>query len=139
MNAQPAQAPEFRESAQVVKIVARVALGSVWLYQGVLPKLVLTVPLELDIVERIGLYVVSARWTLGAVGIVEALLGIWILSGFHERLSCVLATLMMLVLEVLVVIEEPSLLIGPFGGLTKNLCLVACAWIVWYLSPLTKR
>ena len=122
-----------------VKWVARITLGCVWLYQGTVPKLWSVVPLEIAIVERSGLYFFSPRWTLGLMGIVEVLLGLWLISGYRERLACAVTTLVIVVLEVLVVIEEPSLLIGPFGGLAKNISLFACAWIVWYLSPLTNE
>jgi uncharacterized membrane protein YphA (DoxX/SURF4 family) len=130
---------ETGTSLRLVKTVTRTTLGVLWLYQGTVPKLIAVMPLELDIVERTGLYVVSARWTIAMVGIVEVILGLWLLSGYRERLSCLVTTLFMVVLEVLVVMEEPSLLLGPFGGLTKNICLVACAWTVWYLSPRTDR
>ena len=136
---QPATVSETTHSQWLVKIVARIALGFVWLYQGLVPKLLSSVPLELEIVERTGLYLVSARWTLGMVGTVEMFFGIWLMSGYRERLSSVVTTLFMLVLQVLVVIEQPSLLLGPFGGLAKNVCLVACAWTVWYLSPRADR
>ena len=124
---------------KLVKRVARITLGCIWLYQGSVPKLLSVVPLELDIVERTGFYLISARWTLGLVGIVEVLFGVWLISGYRERLSCAVTTLVIIVLEILVVIEEPSLLIGPFGGLIKNISLFACAWIVWYLSPHTNK
>ena len=127
------------QTLKLVKRVARITLGCIWLYQGSVPKLLSVVPLELEIVERTGLYLISARWTLGLVGIVEVLFGVWLISGYRERLSCAVTTLVIIVLEILVIIEEPSLLIGPFGGLSKNISLFACAWIVWYLSPLTNK
>jgi len=127
------------QTLKIVKRVARITLGCIWLYQGSVPKLLSVVPLELDIVERTGFYLNSARWTLGLVGIVEVLFGVWLISGYRERLSCAVTTLVIIVLEILVIIEEPSLLIGRFGGLSKNISLFACAWIVWYLSPLTNK
>ena len=128
-----------RQTLRLVKRVARIAIGLIWLYQGSVPKLFTVVPLEREIVERTGLYIVSADWTIGVIGIVEVFFGIWLVSGYRERLSCLVTTLFLVVLEVLVVIEEPSLLLGPFGGLTKNICMFACAWIVWHLSPLTNE
>ena len=67
------------------------------------------------------------------------MLGIWLITGYRERLACVVVTVFMLAMQMVVVIEEPSLLLGPFGGLTKNIGLLACAWIVWYLSSRTGR
>jgi uncharacterized membrane protein YphA (DoxX/SURF4 family) len=134
--------PEERmahRSTRLVTSVNRLALGAVWLYQGSVPKLFWVVPREAEIVERTGLYVVSPRWTLGAVGVLEVCFGLWLLSGYRERPACAVTTLFMLLLSVLVVVEEPSLLLGPFGGLIKNACLVTCAWTVWYLSGERER
>lgn len=118
---------------QAVKRVARIALGFIWLYQGSVPKLFTSVPMEREIVERTGLYVHSPQATLVVIGIVEIVFGLWLISGYRERLSCATTSLFLAVLSVLVVMEEPALLIGPFGGLIKNVCLFACAWIVWRL------
>jgi uncharacterized membrane protein YphA (DoxX/SURF4 family) len=119
---------------QSVKRVARIALGFIWLYQGSVPKLFTSVPLEHEIVERTGLYLISPHSTIVAIGFIEILFGFWLISGYRVRLACMITTLFLLVLSVLVIIEEPSLLIGPFGGLIKNVCLFTCAWIVWKLS-----
>ncbi|RMH18542.1 MAG: DoxX family protein [Acidobacteria bacterium] len=120
-----------------VKRLARLALGGIWLYQGIVPKLLAAVPLELEVVERTGLYLGSPRATMVALGVGETLLGLWLVSGWRERAACAVTSGVLVVLSALVVIEEPSLLLGPFGGLIKNAALFACAWIVWRLSPET--
>ena len=122
-----------------VKRVARISLGFVWLYQACVPKIFTTVPLEQEIVERVGFFLVSPPFTIRVIAIVEILFGLWLISGYRERLACVTTTLFMLILAILVIIEEPSLLIGPFGGLIKNVCLIACAWTVWHLAPYSEK
>jgi uncharacterized membrane protein YphA (DoxX/SURF4 family) len=129
--------PQNAHVLQTVKRVARISLGFIWLYQGIVPKLFMRVPLEHDIVERTGLYLISPQSTMAAIGIVEILFGLWLLSGYLDRLACIITALFLLVLSILVIIEEPSLLIGPFGGLIKNVGLFVCAWIVWRLSLYT--
>jgi uncharacterized membrane protein YphA (DoxX/SURF4 family) len=129
----PAQ-PESAHELRTVKRVARITLGFIWLYQGSVPKLFTKVPMEQEIVERTGLYLISPHSTIAAIGTLEILFGLWLVSGYRERLACVTTALFLLVLSVLVVIEEPSLLAGPFGGIIKNVSLFACAWIVWKLS-----
>lgn len=119
---------------RVIKVVARTALGFVWVYQGVVPKLFGAAPLEHDIVERTGLYLVSTTFSMRLIGVFEVGLGIWLLSGWRERWAAATTTGFMLVLAVVVVIEEPALLVGPFGGIVKNVALVACGWIVWRLA-----
>ena len=132
----PAQ-PKNAHDLQTVKRVARITLGLIWLYQGSVPKLFTIVPMEHEIVERTGLYLISPHSTIVTIGIIEVLFGFWLLSGYRERLACMTTTLFLLVLSLLVIIEEPSLLIGPFGGLIKNVCLFVCAWIVWKPSLYT--
>lgn len=122
-----------------VKRVARISLGLVWLYQGLIPKIFTLVPLEREIVERVGLFLNSPQFTMRMIGIVEVLFGLWLISGYGERLACITTTLFLIALIIPSLIEEPSLLLGPFGGIIKNICLFCCAWIVWYLAPYSKK
>jgi uncharacterized membrane protein YphA (DoxX/SURF4 family) len=69
------------------------------------------------------------------MGIAQALVGVWLLSGFAERLAAAFATAWMCVLIILVARGIPSMLTDPFGALAKDLCLIACAYTVWMLSP----
>lgn len=124
---------------RAVKVTARTALGLVWVYQGVVPKLFGADPLEYDIAERTGLYLVSTTLTMRLIGVFEVGLGIWLLSGWRERWAVATTTSFLLVLSVLVVVVEPSLLVGPFGSIVKNVVLVACAWIVWRLAADEQR
>jgi hypothetical protein len=34
---------------------------------------------------------------------------------------------------------DPTLLVDPAGGLYKDLCLLACAAVVWMLAPITPK
>ncbi|MEM6601557.1 MAG: DoxX-like family protein [Verrucomicrobiota bacterium] len=111
--------------------IARVGLGLVWFYQGIVPKLFFPMEFELDIIERSQMYLYSPHVMIFLVGIGETAISLWLLSGYRERLACLFATAFMLFLQVIVVFIEPSLLIGPFGGIAKNMGLIALAWIVW--------
>ena len=111
--------------------IARIGLGLVWVYQGIVPKLFFPMEFELDIIERSQMYLHSPRVMIFLVGIGETAIGLWLLSGYRERFACLFATSFMLLLQVIVVFIEPSLLIGPFGGIAKNIGLIALAWIVW--------
>jgi len=114
--------------------VARATLGGIWLYQGIVPKWIAPLPFELEIVRRSGLYLVSPGWTVAAVGALEVGLGIWLLAGRAARLAVAVATGFMLSMQMVALWVEPSLLLGPFGGIVKNAALVALAWIVWELE-----
>jgi len=111
--------------------IARIGLGLVWVYQGVIPKLFFPMEFELDIIQRSQLYLYSPEVMIFLVGLGESTIGLWLLSGYRERFACLFATAFMLFLQVIVVFIEPSLLIGPFGGIAKNIGLIALAWIIW--------
>lgn len=111
--------------------ITRIGLGLVWVYQGIIPKLLFPMEFELDIIERSQIYLHSPRVMIFLVGLGETGIGLWLLSGYRERFACFFATAFMLFLQVIVLFIEPSLLIGPFGGIAKNMGLIAMAWIIW--------
>ncbi len=119
------------EKLDRILTIARIGLGLVWFYQGIVPKLLFPMEFELDIIERSQLYLHSPELMIILVGIGETSIGLWLLSGYRERFACLFATAFMLLLQVIVVFIEPTLLIGPFGGIAKNIGLIALAWIVW--------
>jgi uncharacterized membrane protein YphA (DoxX/SURF4 family) len=110
--------------------LARLTLGFLWVYQGVVPKLVWTNPLEQRIVLESGLFVGSPALTMQAIGVFETILGLWLLSGYRARWAAGVTSAFLLTLSVVVVIIEPALWSGPFGGIIKNLALFTLAWIV---------
>ncbi|MEM1059364.1 MAG: DoxX-like family protein [Verrucomicrobiota bacterium] len=117
-----------------VKTTARLALGFIWIYQGLVPKVLSAVPLEYEIVARSGVFLISPAVTMPWLGMLEILLGLWLVCGYRERLACAVTTALLFGMTVAVVILEPALLIGPFGGIAKNVALFALAWIVWRLA-----
>lgn len=118
---------------------SRIALGLVWIYEGVVPKLlwVHDLPVQIAVVERSGLYLNSPVATLIALGVAQTALGLALLIGWRARAMSVLATVWMLVLIVLVGVNKPDMWIDPFGAFAKDLCLAACAFTVWRLHNQT--
>ena len=122
-----------------IKVISRVALGVVWLYEGLVPKILFLRADQLDLVERSGMVWRSPEWTLQALGLAQIALGIWLLVGWTERFTVAIATMSMLVLIALVASGNPAMLTDPYGALVKDFCLVACAITVWMLSPLANE
>lgn len=118
-----------------VRIVSRTALGLVWLYEGIVPKLLFPRTEQTELVRNSGLSFGAPELTLQIMGVAQALVGVWLLSGVAERLAAAFATAWMCVLIVLVARGIPAVLTDPFGALAKDLCLIACAYTVWVLSP----
>ena len=122
-------------AAQRVRIACRIALGLVWLYEGLVPKLLVIRADQLDLVQRSGLYFGTPESFLKLLGIVQVAFALWLLGGYAERLAVAIATIGMAILIVLVAGNNPWMLTDPYGALVKDLCLIACAYAVWVLSP----
>ena len=118
-----------------VRIICRVALGLVWIYEGLVPKLLFVRPDQIDLVERSALYFGTPELFLQLLGGAQVACGLWLLAGFAERLAVFIATTGMVILIVLVARANPAMLTDPYGALVKDLCLIACAFTVWTLSP----
>jgi uncharacterized membrane protein YphA (DoxX/SURF4 family) len=120
----------------LLKRVARLCLGFIWVYLGLVPKLLTPVPLEHEVVRRTGLYLSSPDLTIRMIGIFEIILGLWLITGYREKLACALTSGFLIVLMILAAGEEPMLLAGPFGGMAKNAALLVLAWMVWRIASL---
>lgn len=118
-----------------VRITCRLALGVVWLYEGLVPKLLFVRQDQIDLVERSGLFVGTPEFFLQLLGVGQVACGLWLLAGFAERLAVFIATTGMVILIVLVARANPTMLTDPYGALVKDVCLIACAFAVWTLSP----
>jgi uncharacterized membrane protein YphA (DoxX/SURF4 family) len=121
----------------IVKVSARVALGLVWLYEGLVPKILFLRADEIGLVKNSGLMWRTPEVTLLVMGIAQIVVGLWLVIGWAERLAVAVATFWMFILILLVAGGNPGMLTDPYGALIKDFCLIACAVAVWMLAPLT--
>lgn len=109
--------------------IARLALGVVFLYHGLVPKLLFLSPDEVRMIE-------AHHWSLStlriaqASGATEVALGLAILLLRRSRWPLWLAAVALLALLVDVALFVPELLLGAFNPVTTNiaalaLCLIA--------------
>jgi len=120
---------------RTIKIFSRTALGLVWFYEGLVPKILFLRPDEIGLVQASHLIWRTPEWTLRILGVAQMLVGLWLIIGLAERTAVFIATSWMLILIVLVARGNPSMLTDPYGALVKDLCLIACAITVWLLAP----
>ena len=118
---------------RVIKLTSRFALGLVWLYEGLIPKLLFPRAEQTEFVRNSNIFWSTPELTLQLLGFAQIAVGLWLLIGFAERAAVLLATTWMCVLIVLVAAGNPAMLTDPFGALVKDLCLIACAYTVWLL------
>jgi uncharacterized membrane protein YphA (DoxX/SURF4 family) len=120
---------------RAVNVISRVALGLVWFYEGLVPKILFLRADEIDLVRASHLVWRTPEFTLQILGVAQMLVGLWLIIGFAERAAVFIATLWMLILIGLVASGNPAMLTDPYGALVKDFCLVACAITVWTLAP----
>ena len=123
-----------RSPAHAAKVLLRTALALVWIYEGLVPKVLFPMARELELVASTGLSWPTPRAALFAVGVVEILCGLWLLTGRGERWAAGLSTLMLIVLTPVIATLNPAILHHPYGGFSKNLGLIACGAAIWMLS-----
>lgn len=108
-------------------IVCRIALAFVWIYQGIVPKLVCQSPVELELLAHLG----PAFGILCSVmGYGEILFGILLLLT-PWRWPFVLNILSMIALFGYVSLTEPYLLVQPFNPVTLNVTVIALSFIAF--------
>ena len=122
-----------------LKLAARFSVGFVWIYEGLVPKILRSSAQQVCMVQTSGWWWGSPEATLHWLGVAMIVAGLILMSGWLEKLAQVVATLSVLVLMVLVATSYPPALYDPFGGLAKDACLFTCSAVVWLLSGKTSR
>lgn len=115
-----------------IKTAARLSIGLVWVWEGLMPKILFPSLSQFAMVERSGWWWGSPEQTLRLLGVAMILAGLAIMSGIWERAAALVSTLAVLILMVLVITSNPDALHDPFGGLVKDACLFTCAALVWW-------
>ncbi len=115
-----------------IKTAARVSIGLVWVWEGLVPKMLFPNVVQYEMVHRSGWWLGSPEQTLWWLGAAMVVAGAAIMSGVMERTAAAISTLAVLVLMVLVIGNHPEALHDPFGGLVKDVCLFTCAALVWW-------
>jgi DoxX-like family len=85
-----------------IKLISRIALGLVWFYEGLVPKILFLRADEIGLVQRSHLVWRTPQLTLQILGVAQMLLGFWLIIGIAERAAVLIATSWMLILIVLV-------------------------------------
>ena len=102
----------------------RITLAFIWIYQGLVPKLLFPETGELEIMRATGLFDGSEVIWLSALGIGEILFGIlFLFLGGSKWLQAI--NILALILVFGGAILQPVLLIAPFNPVTLNLAMIA--------------
>jgi len=123
-----------------LKIVCRWSLGLVWIWEGIVPKMLLPSAVQTELVERSGAFWPDPQTWLMILGAGMIAAGVILCIGWLERAAVLTASITMTILIFLVVGNNyPDSLGDMHGGIAKDACLYAAAWVVWKLAPVVPR
>src|SRR5258707_2354235 len=99
---------------RAIKSISRIALGLVWFYEGLVPKILFLRADEIGLVQSSHLVWRTPELTLQILGAAQMLAGLWLIIGFAERTALIIATSWMLILIALVASGNASKLVDPY-------------------------
>ncbi len=109
--------------------VARVTLAFIWIYQGVVPKLLFRDTGELNILQDAHIFPGYEAVILSLIGIGEIVFGLLLLVFWRSRFLLWLTILALAVLGTGALFSQPRVFVAPFNPLTLNAALAALALI----------
>lgn len=121
---QPPQ-PRYQE------VLLRIFIASVWIFHGLFSKILDGIPRHREIAGKI-LGEGVADFATPTIGLLEILLGCWVLSGIYRRTCASVMTLALISMNTLEIIIARELLISAAGMVVLNLCFIGMIWF-WAL------
>jgi uncharacterized membrane protein YphA (DoxX/SURF4 family) len=128
---EPAQA--MRQT--VVHVVARLSLALIFLYHGLVPKLLVRHPDELAMLRDAGVPAGSAVAVAQAFGLAELGVALVLLLGWRLRWPPLLCAAAIVVATIAVTLSSPRYLAAAFNPISLNLAVVALAVIDLTVLP----
>jgi uncharacterized membrane protein YphA (DoxX/SURF4 family) len=112
-----------------MRVLARLAIAAVWLYQGGWCKLVAPNERHLQVVADVpGVGPANARKVLAMVGTVEVGLAAWVLSGRAPRGAAAAQTVLLGAMNGGGLLFSRRTITEPANMVTQNLALIALIW-----------
>jgi uncharacterized membrane protein YphA (DoxX/SURF4 family) len=119
---------------QIVHAIARLAVAGVFLWHGLVPKLIFRHPDEAVMLTDAGVSAATATLGVTAAGIGEVVLGIGLIIFWRARAPLVVIIGLMATAIVLVGWHSPRFLVSAFNPITLNSCVIALATIALLTS-----
>lgn len=121
--------PAVSMQRSLVHAIARVAVASIWLYHGVVPKLLHRDAAELDMLHAAGFSATRAPSICTAMGVAETLFGLALLFFWRSHLLLWLTLAAMPLALLAVAIQSPAYLAAAFNPVSLNLAVFALSLI----------
>ena len=111
-------------------VVMRGAVAAVWLYEGLWNKILGRAPREAQVVAAVPRF--GARYGqsfLKALGVVEVLLAVWVMSGIVPGTCAIVQVILLIVLNVNGLLWSRHIIHDPAGMIVKNIAFLVLAWV----------
>jgi hypothetical protein len=124
--------PGVSMQKSIVHAVARMTLALIWLYQGIVPKILFReISGELETVSASGLFIGHERQILTIAAGVEIAVGLVMLVCWHARWLFIVNIVALTLLAIAAAVSDAALFAGQFNPATLNLAMIALAAIGW--------
>lgn len=128
-----ARSPGMTRSRHVrpLIILGRIAVALVWLYQGAWLKLLAPSANHRAVVSHVpGMSGEIANGMMVAIGIVETLIALWVLSGRRLRGAAIVQTILLVGMNTGGLLWARSEINDPGAMITQNFVLLVLAWLL---------
>ena len=119
--------PAFHLSDKTRRLLGA-AIASVWIFHGLYSKVLRGIPRHQQIVARVLGDGLAGTATI-AVGLLEVLLGVWILTGRKRPVCALVQTLAIVGMNTLEIVLANDLLISATGMVALNFVFLGFVWL----------
>ncbi|WP_227990632.1 DoxX-like family protein [Flavisolibacter ginsenosidimutans] len=114
--------------AKLTVVISGIALSLVWIYQGLIPKLLFTDTGEVEILKQSGLFTGNEKSVLTFIGWAEILFGLSILF-IHKKFLHIINIFALLLLSATAFFSNAMIFTFPFNPFSLNLSMIAISTI----------
>ena len=125
--------PAVSQQRSAIHGLARLTLGSIWIYQGLVPKLLFRDTGELLLLQQAHVLAGFEPTALSLVGLAEIAFGFLLLWRWRQRSLLWLNIVLLALLGVGALLTQPRLFVAPFNPLALNLAM-ACLSLTGLLA-----
>lgn len=120
--------PKQAIKAQLTVLFSSLALSLVWIYQGLIPKLLFTNTGEIEILKQSGLFGGNEKNVLTLIGFAEIIFGFIILL-IHKKSVHIANIIALLLLIAGAIFSNPVIFTFPFNPFSLNVSMIALSII----------
>jgi len=115
------------------QILANISLAFLWIFTG-LTSTILNPEFGYNILARTGLSIDYQTFLIWSGGVVDILIGIWLLTNQKIKLCYLAQMVTILVYTLLLTIIDISYWLHPFGPATKNLPILVLIYFLYQIE-----